>query len=210
MSLQEFYDYIEMFCVMVTIASGIAAATPTPKDDTIVGYLYKIVDILAFNFGYAKRKPGEPGPAPNILPALLAGMVALAVGIPEEVQALELPERKTSATYQAEAFITYPDRRENGDALPDGEIGGFEVVYECSGGEGGVVAESFPTTTTKISSVSGSCEFAAAVFDTSGLYSSWTPVQTAQFGSGSGPAPPQLSLIQRIIGWIRSIFSDLS
>jgi hypothetical protein len=39
----------------VTAASAIAALTPTPADDTLVGKLYKIVDWLALNFGRAKE-----------------------------------------------------------------------------------------------------------------------------------------------------------
>jgi hypothetical protein len=40
----------------VTFASVIASLTPTPKDDTIVGKLYKVVDLLALNIGKAKDK----------------------------------------------------------------------------------------------------------------------------------------------------------
>lgn len=41
---------------IVTAASAIAALTPTPKDDTVVAKLYKIVDWLALNVGKAKDK----------------------------------------------------------------------------------------------------------------------------------------------------------
>ena len=40
----------------VTFASVIASLTPTPKDDTVVGKLYKDVDLLALNIGKAKDK----------------------------------------------------------------------------------------------------------------------------------------------------------
>jgi len=43
----------------VAVASAIAALTPTPKDDTIVGKIYKVIDLLALNVGKAKNKPGE-------------------------------------------------------------------------------------------------------------------------------------------------------
>ena len=39
---------------IVTVASLIAAATDTPKDDEMIGKLYKLVDILALNIGKAK------------------------------------------------------------------------------------------------------------------------------------------------------------
>ena len=41
---------------VVAVASAIAALTPTPKDDTIVGKVYKVVDWLALNVGKAKDK----------------------------------------------------------------------------------------------------------------------------------------------------------
>lgn len=41
---------------VVAVASAIAALTPTPKDDTIVGKVYKVVDLLALNVGKAKDK----------------------------------------------------------------------------------------------------------------------------------------------------------
>ena len=46
-------SYITM---IVTIASLIAASTPTPKDDEWVAKLYKFVDLLALNIGKAKEK----------------------------------------------------------------------------------------------------------------------------------------------------------
>ena len=39
---------------VVTVASAIAALTPTPKDNTVVGKLYKILDWFALNVGKAK------------------------------------------------------------------------------------------------------------------------------------------------------------
>lgn len=41
--------------IVVTIASAIAAATPNKKDDKVLGTLRKIVDVLALNFGHAKK-----------------------------------------------------------------------------------------------------------------------------------------------------------
>jgi hypothetical protein len=41
---------------IVTGASALAALTPTPKDDSLVGKLYKVVDFLALNIGKAKDK----------------------------------------------------------------------------------------------------------------------------------------------------------
>ncbi len=41
---------------IISIASVIAAITPTPKDDVWVGKLYKVIDWCALNIGKAKDK----------------------------------------------------------------------------------------------------------------------------------------------------------
>ena len=50
---------ISIITGVVAVASAIAALTPTPKDDTIVGKIYKFVDMLALNVGKAKDKPDD-------------------------------------------------------------------------------------------------------------------------------------------------------
>jgi hypothetical protein len=42
--------------LIVTVASAIAAVTPTPKDDKFIGKLYKIIDVCALNIGKAKEE----------------------------------------------------------------------------------------------------------------------------------------------------------
>jgi|TARA_R110000803_G_scaffold77884_2_gene142816 hypothetical protein len=49
-------DLIMWVTTIVTVASLIAASTPTPKDDAWIGKLYKFVDLLALNIGKAKQK----------------------------------------------------------------------------------------------------------------------------------------------------------
>ena len=49
-------DLIMWVTTIVTVASIIAASTPTPKDDAWIGKLYKFVDLLALNIGKAKDK----------------------------------------------------------------------------------------------------------------------------------------------------------
>lgn len=46
---------------LIAAASAIAALTPTPVDDTWVAKVYRIVDAIALNVGYAKEKPGVAG-----------------------------------------------------------------------------------------------------------------------------------------------------
>lgn len=49
-------DYINIFTLIVTIASTITAVTPTPKDDGIIKRIYSIIEILALVIGKAKQK----------------------------------------------------------------------------------------------------------------------------------------------------------
>ena len=41
----------------VGAASAVTALTPTPRDDRWAGQLYRIVEMLALNVGYAKDLP---------------------------------------------------------------------------------------------------------------------------------------------------------
>jgi len=49
-------DLIMWITTIVTVASIVAASTPTPKDDVWIGKLYKFIDMLALNIGRAKDK----------------------------------------------------------------------------------------------------------------------------------------------------------
>ena len=46
---------IQALTAIVTAASLISALTPTPKDDGVVKFLVKVVDLLAINVGKAKK-----------------------------------------------------------------------------------------------------------------------------------------------------------
>jgi|TARA_R110000765_G_C18505482_1_gene556055 hypothetical protein len=48
-------ELVGLVTMIVTIASIVAASTPTPKDDVWIGKLYKFVDLLALNIGKAKQ-----------------------------------------------------------------------------------------------------------------------------------------------------------
>ena len=56
MDIMEIVGYVTM---IVTVASLVAAQTPTPKDDVWIGKLYKLIDLLAINVGKSKQKSGE-------------------------------------------------------------------------------------------------------------------------------------------------------
>ena len=49
-------DLIMWITTIVTVASLVAASTPTPTDDVWIGKLYKFIDLLALNIGKAKEK----------------------------------------------------------------------------------------------------------------------------------------------------------
>jgi hypothetical protein len=48
--------YIEVALAIHAAASAIVALTPTPKDDQIIGKLYKIIETLALVIGRAKQR----------------------------------------------------------------------------------------------------------------------------------------------------------
>jgi|TARA_R110000744_G_scaffold367208_1_gene476575 hypothetical protein len=54
--MSNIFTMISVLTMIVTVASLIAASTPTPKDDVWIGKLYKLVDLLALNIGKAKEK----------------------------------------------------------------------------------------------------------------------------------------------------------
>ena len=54
--MEMLINAITWITIIVTVASLIAASTPTPKDDIWIGKLYKLVDLLALNIGKAKEK----------------------------------------------------------------------------------------------------------------------------------------------------------
>lgn len=41
---------------LVTAAAVVAAATPSPRDDSIVALIRKVVDVLALNVGHARNR----------------------------------------------------------------------------------------------------------------------------------------------------------
>ena len=49
-------DIFNIVTAAVALASGIAAMTPTPKDDEWVAVVYKYLDMVALNIGLAKDK----------------------------------------------------------------------------------------------------------------------------------------------------------
>ena len=49
-------NLVQWITTIVTVASIVAASTPTPKDDVWIGKLYKFIDLLAVNIGKAKEQ----------------------------------------------------------------------------------------------------------------------------------------------------------
>ncbi len=48
--------WVQIGTAVVTLASAIAAVTPTPKEGSTWAKVYKIIDMLAINIGKAKDK----------------------------------------------------------------------------------------------------------------------------------------------------------
>ncbi|MDP1627517.1 hypothetical protein [Parvibaculum sp.] len=49
-------EWIEAVLAIVGAASAVAAATPTKKDDNIIGTISRVIDVIALNVGHAKRQ----------------------------------------------------------------------------------------------------------------------------------------------------------
>lgn len=54
--MESITNLISTITMIVTVASIVAAVTPTPKDDAWIGKLYTLIDLCACNFGFAKDK----------------------------------------------------------------------------------------------------------------------------------------------------------
>jgi|TARA_R110001606_G_C14868278_1_gene589497 hypothetical protein len=54
--IQYIIGWVQVIPWLVAGASLIAAVTPTPSDDKLVGKIYKILDWCALNIGKAKEK----------------------------------------------------------------------------------------------------------------------------------------------------------
>lgn len=52
---------LDALFAVIALASGIAAMTKTPADDKLVGKIYRVIDMLALNVGYAKEQPQKAG-----------------------------------------------------------------------------------------------------------------------------------------------------
>ena len=54
--METLMSLVQWITTIVTVASIIAASTPTPKDDEWIGKLYKLIDLLAVNIGKPNNK----------------------------------------------------------------------------------------------------------------------------------------------------------
>lgn len=57
--LDKIPDVIEIGSLVISLAAGISALTPTPKDDGIVMAVRKVIDVLGLNVGAAKNKDSK-------------------------------------------------------------------------------------------------------------------------------------------------------
>jgi hypothetical protein len=54
--MEHLNKYLEVALAIHAAASVIVALTPTPKDDKLVGKLYKLIEICALVIGRAKQR----------------------------------------------------------------------------------------------------------------------------------------------------------
>lgn len=52
-------NWLELLGTLIGVASAIAAVTPTPKDNVVLGVVRKVLDIFALNVGGAKNASAE-------------------------------------------------------------------------------------------------------------------------------------------------------
>ena len=57
--MQTIGNALAIIMAIISVASIIAAITPTPKDDVWIGKLYKLIDLCALNIGRAKDKGSD-------------------------------------------------------------------------------------------------------------------------------------------------------
>jgi len=53
--MEMIMNIVGMVTSIVCVASIVCAITPTPKDDALIGKLYKAIELLALNVGKAKH-----------------------------------------------------------------------------------------------------------------------------------------------------------
>jgi hypothetical protein len=56
MTLETIITVYNIASSVVGTAAVIAAATPTPKDDTVLSIIRKALDFIGFNIGFAKNR----------------------------------------------------------------------------------------------------------------------------------------------------------
>ncbi len=56
LTLLQTQPWFAIVAAIISLSSAIAAATPTPREGSLVSKLYRIIDILAINIGKAKDK----------------------------------------------------------------------------------------------------------------------------------------------------------
>ena len=54
--MEYLFDLFNILTAAVTLASAVAAMTPTPQDDLCVAKAYNFLDVIALNIGKAKEK----------------------------------------------------------------------------------------------------------------------------------------------------------
>lgn len=59
-------DWLEILSTVIALASVVTAATPTPKDNVVLGVVRKVLDIFALNVGRAKNASADKSKSKTI------------------------------------------------------------------------------------------------------------------------------------------------
>lgn len=142
-------------------------------------------------------------------PTLICIAGLLLVAVVSAVNAAGFPTKHVpAATPEVQATWTVPTTREDGTALPASELFGYELYYYCDGGETVTIPVAGGSTTSRdvVMQHTGSCVFAVAAIDTKGQFSRLSDAVTVVVEPPvAPPAPPKLTLVERIVAWIRAV-----
>lgn len=112
--------------------------------------------------------------------------------------AQELPDRPTEVLRQLEVSWTAPTTRENGSALPQDEIGGYEIYAYKDGALTDPIVyriEDKTATSYHIDDLApADYRFALRIFDTDGLFSDPTPFVDVVVDLKTGPSAPTMQI----------------
>lgn len=147
----------------------------------------------------------------TLMPVVLMLLAPILLALTDTAHALTLAPPRAIEPARAELTWTAPTLREDGTALTAAELSGYEIGWACGSAATQYVTIADPAQTQWLSpAISGHCEFAIRAVDSGGLQSQFSPTVVADIKQPSRPQPPKLSLLERLVAWVRAFFEGLS